>query len=96
MEKKEIVKSLASPVRFAAAVTFSPDGKYVTAVFMDETVITWRLSDEQIGKQDEARFLLYEMGNGAAEDVGYTPDGKYIVFGDLTNVRVAENPFYGK
>ncbi len=96
LKKKEIVKTLKAPVRFAMAVDFSPDGKYVASVFEDETIVIWELADEKIADRIRPQSFFYHMGGGGAEDLQYTPDGKYLIFGDLMNVRAAENPFYGK
>ena len=96
LKQNKIAKEIVTPVNFVMAIDYSPNGKYLAASLVDETIAVWDLSNDKLIQRLRPSSFFREMGAGHSDDIYWTPDGSYLVFTDLINVRFAEAKFSGK
>jgi WD40 repeat protein len=74
-----LVRTLSGHSKPVVTVALSPDGQFIASGSEDSTVRVWRMADGKLVK-----VLQGHMKGKAVNVVRFSPDGKWLAFGDIT------------
>jgi WD40 repeat protein len=74
-----LVRTLSGHSKPVVTVALSPDGRFIASGSEDSTVRVWRMADGKLVK-----VLQGHMKGKAVNVVRFSPDGKWLAFGDIT------------